>query len=284
MEKCEKKLIVIKSTGNHSNRLIQNLHFEVFCKKYGIQYLNPTFEDMATYYVEPCCTETNLFYKILQIDLLGRMFRHSRIVKKLFSVVWLISKLGLIKFIRFDKKGDEKYCENYLLRAFETKNTIYVAGWSFRVPKSATSYREEMCKNYSLKKIFYQDNLLVNKVEKLRSEGYYLVGVHIRRGDYKKWKNGKYYYSDEIYEKHIETIKSSIEGKVAFILFSNDKVKFQESDNIIVSKEDWFVDQYVMSLCDCLLGPPSTFTLWASYMGNVKLYHIFDAENLTVIY
>lgn len=31
-----------------------------------------------------------------------------------------------------------------------------------------------------------------------------------------------------------------------------------------------------MSKCDYLNGPPSTFTLWASYMGRVKYYQIKD--------
>ena len=29
-----------------------------------------------------------------------------------------------------------------------------------------------------------------------------------------------------------------------------------------------------MSMCDYLIGPPSTFTSWASFIGNVPTYHI----------
>jgi len=27
-------------------------------------------------------------------------------------------------------------------------------------------------------------------------------------------------------------------------------------------------------MCDYLIGPPSTFTLWASYVGKVKYFHL----------
>ena len=279
-----KKLVVIKPTGNHSNSLIQNLHFEVFCMKHNIQYINPTFKDMTGYYVEPCSTETNQFYKTLQVDLLGHFFRHSRFIKRIFSVVWIISKTGLIKFIRFDNNSDEKDCENRLLKAFEKKDTVYVAGWLFRVPTLTNIYQDQMIRRYSLRNIFYQDNLLVNKIEKLKAENNILIGVHIRRRDYKKWKNGKYFYSDEIYEMHMKNLTKQIDGKIIFILFSNEKIEFQETDNLIISKEPWYVDQHIMTLCSYLIGPPSTFTLWASYIGKVKLYHLYDNENLTNVF
>ena len=37
-------------------------------------------------------------------------------------------------------------------------------------------------------------------------------------------------------------------------------------------------DQWLMSQCDYLVGPPSTFTTWASFMGKVPLLHIMGKD------
>lgn len=284
--KGKKKLIVIKPNGNHSNRLLQNLHFEVFCKEHQMEFHNPTFSDMASYYAEPCNTETNLFLKFLQIDILDKLFRHSRVVKKIFSVVWIISKFRFLKLIRFDKESEMSDSESQLLKAFEKNDVVYVAGWRFRLPELTEKHRVEMAEKYTLKAALYKNSLLAKKAGELKSQGYTLIGVHIRRGDYKKWKGGIYCYNDSVYKKHMNSISEqlSLQGKdkQMFVIFSNEDLKFQQSTNIFISKENWYIDQYVMSICDYLIGPPSTFTLWASYVGRTKLFHIYD-DNENII-
>lgn len=281
----KKKLIVIKPNGNHSNRLLQNLHFEVFCKEHQIEFHNPTFSDMANYYVNPCNANTNLFYKFLQIDILGKLFRHSKVVKRIFSVVWLISKVSCLKLIRFDKAGEESNCGDIILKAFETNDVIYVAGWRFRFPELTEKYRDEMAKKYTLKAAFYEDSILSKKVSELKLQGYTLIGVHIRRGDYKNWKGGIYCYDDSVYERYMDSValQLSQQGKEKhmFLLFSNEDIKLNHLTNVIISKENWYIDQHIMSTCDYLIGPPSTFTLWASYVGKAKLFYINDSsENI----
>jgi hypothetical protein len=60
----------------------------------------------------------------------------------------------------------------------------------------------------------------------------------------------------------------------SFIIFSNEVILIKENENIIISKNKWYVDHFLMGQCDLLIGPPSTFTLWASYIGKVKYFHI----------
>ncbi|MDR1544609.1 MAG: alpha-1,2-fucosyltransferase [Prevotellaceae bacterium] len=276
----QKQLIIIKPKGNHSNSLLQNVHFEAFCLDNKIEFRNPTFGDMAELYAAPCRYETNFWLKFLQINLLFGLFRHSRVVKRIFSVVWLLSKIGLLKFIRFDKKFNEEYYRQILLKAFEKHDIVYAAGWWFELPKEAKKLRANFQKKYALKPQFYEDNPFVEKINRLKSENYTLIGVHIRRGDYKKWKGGKYFFSNEIYQKQIDNIAEKLsakgENRQIFILFSNEELQFQKPNNWLISKEKWFIDHHIMSLCDILTGPPSTFTLWANYIGCGKLFFIVD--------
>jgi hypothetical protein len=264
-----KKLIVEAAYGNHSNRLFQNLHFECFCKEHNIEYCNPTFRDMAYLYVNPCNCNNSVSLKIID---------KSNTVKRLYSV------FGIIKRISFDGKYKGKNNEEILLAALNKKNTIYVRNFQFRLPKLIEKYRKEMVMKYTLKREFYENNDLVKKIEGLKSQGNVLTGIHMRRGDYLKWdaggREGMYYYDDDIYKKFMENISrqllSSGKGKHTFILFSNEEINFREKENLLISREKWYIDQYIMSECDYLIGPPSTFSLWSVYTGKVKFYHIFD--------
>lgn len=66
-----------------------------------------------------------------------------------------------------------------------------------------------------------------------------------------------------------ESEKKKSEGKglkVRFEIFSDE--------NAVRSAED---DQTLMSQCDYIIGPPSTFSTWASFMGKVPLLHLYSA-------
>ena len=105
-----------------------------------------------------------------------------------------------------------------------------------------------------------------------------LVGVHIRRTDYKEYLNGKYYYSLVQYKQIILNLRELIgEHKVYFVLFSDEIIQL-DLPNCTQSHGTWYQDLDSMSVCDYLIGPPSTFSCWASYMGNVPQYFIEDAN------
>jgi hypothetical protein len=114
-------------------------------------------------------------------------------------------------------------------------------------------------------------------MNELKENDTIIIGVHIRRGDYENWQDGKYYFDDNIYKNYICTLKKEIKHnnkKCFFIIFSNEDVLINENEYIHISTNEWYIDHFLMSKCDYLIGPPSTFILWASYIGKVKYYHI----------
>lgn len=90
-------------------------------------------------------------------------------------------------------------------------------------------------------------------------DGEVLVGVHKRRGDYKEFQGGRYYYDDGVYETNKDAVRAILEGR-------GFKVRFLE-----FPLHQALEDQWLMSRCDYLIGPPSTFSAWASFMGKVPL-------------
>lgn len=100
------------------------------------------------------------------------------------------------------------------------------------------------------------------------------VAVHYRRGDYKVWRNGQYYFSENEFIMQMQSIKEQL-GDVLFLIASNEKVtKELFANNGLEVKlicGTVIEDLCCMSMCDYIMGPPSTFSAWAGYIGNKKL-------------
>lgn len=115
-----------------------------------------------------------------------------------------------------------------------------------------------------------------------KQEGDIVVGVHIRKGDYKEWHCGKFFYSDEQYESLMAQLENLLAPrKVKFFLSTNGIVSNKIIDGhstFRIENGNMAHDLYGLSQCDYIMGPPSTFSKWAALTGHVPLYHIHDAE------
>ncbi|NDC62584.1 MAG: hypothetical protein EBZ59_01030 [Planctomycetia bacterium] len=116
-------------------------------------------------------------------------------------------------------------------------------------------------------------------IQPLRREGALLVGVHLRRGDYRHWSGGRYLYDDDTICRLMHQTREALPGRtVRFLMVSNqaiDRHGYRGLD-IGLGPGDPPGDLYALASCDYLLGPPSTFTMWASFFGTVPLYCIDD--------
>jgi hypothetical protein len=249
-------ILLVSSVGNHSNRLFQTIHFEAFAKENNLTYLNLTFNDISYLYNKKSITNNNLF--VIPI-------------KK-------ILKITNIDVYDFNEDLNDKYSPEYL---FLKKNIVLVGGWNFRVENLTLKYKGFFRDLYSvseetLVKHRANDKFNLSFILSRMCEFDVVVGVHIRRGDYKEWLGGAHYYEDEVYTLAMNKIKRIFfDKKVLFVLFSNEHLNFPLKDEIIISNNVWFIDHHIMSLCDYLVGPPSSFTMWASYISNkTKYYHI----------
>lgn len=108
-----------------------------------------------------------------------------------------------------------------------------------------------------------------------------IVGMHIRRGDYAGWIGGKYFYSFEQYRMLAEQALA-VAGPNARLLICSNETPPQgvfEGLPVVPGPGGPMTDLYALARCDLLLGPPSTFSSWASYQNDIPLYHIHDANN-----
>lgn len=138
----------------------------------------------------------------------------------------------------------------------------------------------------SIKRIFLPAPFVIKDVEdsfeEYRQKDCIIIGMHFRRGDYKTFENGKYYYSDLQYANMMEQTQklfSSLNRKVIFFIASNEKISpeiFKNFSCFLLANGSPVKDMWGLANCDYILGPPSTFSAWASLYNRVPIYFIED--------
>jgi hypothetical protein len=90
------------------------------------------------------------------------------------------------------------------------------------------------------------------------------VGLHIRRGDYKGWLGGKYYYDDDYW---IDKVKLLTNDETTVFIFTNEEnpifTKKLLDQGAFLSIESFEIDFVRMLFMNEIYGPPSTFSRMA---------------------
>ena len=170
----------------------------------------------------------------------------------------------------------------------------FTKGWQTR---SDTRYLQQTLPE--LKKIFRPKDSIMNRAEamiaELRQECDIVVGVHIRRGDYATWNDGRFFYSLEDYHQFMLRIRQLYDNsRVGFFISSNEDFSldlFSGCNCRRFGKEPSgaILDLYTLSLCNCIIGPFSSYSRWASFIGEVPLCFLesktqqFTAESFSKI-
>lgn len=152
----------------------------------------------------------------------------------------------------------------------------FTKGWSTRTDKRYLAQTLP-----ELKRIFRPKDEIMNKAEsmitEMKKDSDFVVGVHIRRGDYETWNNGRFFYELEDYHQFMLQVKTLNKDKrVSFFISSNEDFSldlFRECKCYRFEKEPSgaILDLYTLSLCDRIIGPFSSYSRWASFIGEVPL-------------
>jgi hypothetical protein len=185
----------------------------------------------------------------------------------------------------------------YLKRIFLNNFCLHLARFIFN---NITNIKFEICgTKYNiqnpnrtkhlnqLKNLFLPESRFITEINDLfnihKNKFDYIVGIHIRHGDYKTFKNGRYFY--DLYDYNIFLIEISKlfnNKKIIFFITSSDNINYDYfSEHKYFRNNDGFLvnDLYGLSKCDFICGPPSTFSAWASLMGDVNLYFIKNIKD-----
>ena len=190
---------------------------------------------------------------------------------------------GLHLYIDRARWGVESWAPELLN---DKRNTVILSGWNHPKPTESLPDYLEALRAIFLPKPQYTSRVIAF-LQQARSTHEVIVGVHLRRGDYREFMGGAYYYSTEAFLAYMRQLAVILASrKVAFLVCSNEVINiadFAELHIIRLPEAQGIEDLYALGLCDYIMGPPSTFSMWASFYGNVPLRILkYKSESITL--
>ncbi len=160
--------------------------------------------------------------------------------------------------------------------SFVKRKIVLTNGWVFWDHKNFIRHAESIRQYFRLADPY--EKKVQEHVHKARGESGVLVGIHIRRGDYKTHCDGKYYFQWEDYRQLLQRIQDLFGEKTTFLLCSDEAVPEEHfgSFSYALGPGSAVEDMYALAQCDYIIGPPSSFSGWASFMGKAPLYYMED--------
>jgi len=271
-------IVISSKAGQLGNRLFNFTNFIAFAAAHGATVINPSFDEYGDLFES---TRSDLLCRYPAKPFGPAYLRRPAVRRALYRGAYfltrVIRKFGLRNwFARVVSVPDDTL---YLLDdnpqaidVFRDSKVVFVSGLQFRDISNIRKFSEEI-RAYFTPVRSYIDNIDA-LTQPIRNRCDVLVGVHIRRGDYAHHLDGRYCFEAEDYARIIADVKALFpDKKVAFLICSNEKFdrsRFGSAD-CIFGTGHFLEDMYALARCDYIVGPPSTYSLWASFYGQVPL-------------
>lgn len=284
-------VILVKRFGQLGNRLFLFAHLVANAAEYGCAVANPSFAAYARFFVAPAADDFGL------LPVRVAMLRHRRlawVLERLLGLVqrpqtfrWLAELgqrlpawLGLPQLLYLDDSAGTFDLRSGAYLADVRQRVVLLHGWCFRDRPSFAQHAGLIRRLFALVPPHQQAVTAV--LAGCRRTAQVLVGVHIRRGDYATFANGQYFYGNDVYAGHLRALRAQFAPaqRVEFLLCSDEALNLADFEGLPVHRgSGHFVeDLYALAGCDYLLGPPSSYSMWASFYGEVPLCHLHYAK------
>ncbi|HWA27694.1 MAG TPA: hypothetical protein VG734_18705 [Lacunisphaera sp.] len=120
----------------------------------------------------------------------------------------------------------------------------------------------------------------------LRQRHDLVVGVQIRQSDYRTWNQGRFYFPTSRYVAWIRQLLALHAGRRVAVVVASEEAQdpalfaglpVHFATGAVNAGGHWFESWVELSLCDLVLGPPSTFSATAAWLGAVPLWPVWAA-------
>jgi hypothetical protein len=167
----------------------------------------------------------------------------------------------------------------YLVQLARRTRVLYV-GWNFRA-------QELLVRNQAAVRALLQFRSSVTsgvraRMQQLRKGQGTVLGIHVRRGDYRAWCNGRFHFDDQTYQqlamKALGELGTELANPRIMVVSDEPTAWPSELSGVPVMRFEGAVieDLAALSMCDRILGPPSTFAMSASLIGQVPFLQVSD--------
>lgn len=190
-----------------------------------------------------------------------------------YVVAKFLAKIHLLPIANY--WGNEREA---IERRILSNRNIVVEGWNIRYYDLFIKYKDEIVRLFEFRKHIREKVEATIKAN--CAPGTITIGVHIRRGDYKTFFDGRYYFEDNVYIDYIrQTAGLFPDRQIAVFICSNDptldKRKYKSelsSYGVCFPEGNGAEDLCLLSNCDYLIGPPSSYSLVATMYGRTLLH------------
>ena len=272
-------IVIAKKVGRLANRMLLFAHFIGIAVEHGLTVVNPAFGKYAGYFPFTARDLLCRFPPAVPVPPIpgGRelLYRAGLLVADVLHLLQSKGRdVGLIRLRR------DQYLEldsPAFLTVARRHRILLVQDWFFRSPSNCEKHRDVIRSHFTP----WQHHLDRARalVEPARKRERFLVGVHVRQGDYQTFKEGRFFYSHEQYRGVVEKVQAAFSGAdVSFLVSSDAPVPphvFAGFD-VLYGNGHELEDLYSLAACDRLIGPPSTYSKWASFYGAVPRCEIID--------
>jgi hypothetical protein len=285
-------IVIFRKEGQLGNRLFNFANFIAFAAANGLRVSNPSFCEYAPHFKS---TRGDLLCRFPPrrhpwFSRLSRIDRVRDLVHYLTELMArIVRKLGfprrLAQVIALDDDAFYVLDDNAQAREpFHTSLVTFVGGLQFRAISAMRAHRETIARYFE--PVPEHQARVDEVVNRARKNCDVLVGVHIRGGDYAAHLGGRYKYRLEDYRGLMSRVKGLLpDRRTGFLICSNDPLKPELFDGFDYhfGPNHFLQDMYALARCDYILGPPSTYSLWASFYGGARLFFIQDPrEHVTL--
>ncbi len=245
-------MIFARDKSQMCNNLLQYAHVYAWGREHGRKVISMRFSYKYQYF-HICHTSLTSF--------------------PLYLLAKTLAALRLLPTASFKyAECDPAALERKMLR----HRNIVVSGWYVRYYDLFLKYRKEICHLFQI-----DPQYTIPVRQQMQQWDGVKLGVHIRRGDYAVWKDGAYCYSDRQYADRIRQFAGLMtDGPIDVFLSTNDPAVSADTFQQLVGTERVRIhllggnaveDLFMLSECDYVIGPPSTFSLVAAMYRDIPL-------------
>lgn len=289
-------IVIARRYGQLGNRLFLYAHLMAAARHYGVDLLNPCFAEYANLFPS---TQNDLWcryspHSAIAAETTSQSHRPPRqrtrngLMHSVQAVAKTLNAVGLrhypFEIIRL-KSGEQCDLQGDRFRsAIESGRTLLLQGWMFR---SGELLNEQWTQVREFFRLSQADRTKVDAtVAAARRECDVLVGVHVRRGDYANFQGGRYFYDDQHYAGWMHQIVEQMPGRrVGFLVCTHEPLNEACYAGLSITRGPGsaICDMYALAETDFMIGPPSTFTAWAAYIGRKPRVELSSCEQTVVV-
>jgi hypothetical protein len=287
-----KLFILTRRCGRLANRLMAFSHFIAWVEEHGHRVMNFTFHSYAHFFD---ATDSDIFCQyppardksvLNSIPGAGQVIRGTRIFHHAARIAgglneWLPLFGRKVVTLRELPGQEITWLDGLEVEAaIRDAKIVFVDGWKLRAPECVQKHAGKI-RNY-FKPAAIWERASSEAVERLRQRANVVIGVHIRQGDYRNWKGGKFYFPVSRYADWMRELAGQFSGaRVSFLVCSDEPRSQEEFSGLTVGfgTNSSVGDLYALAKCDYLLGPQSTFSQWASFYGEKPLFHVRNSDD-----